>query len=114
MSFVKEIISLEALGDGLVVIDFHASWCSPCLSFAPTYEKAAQELSSHFTFAKVDVDAVPLLAAEFGVRSIPTLVVLSNGQEVGRASGAVPFQKLKQGLLHVLEHANHGSNQQRE
>ncbi len=107
MSFIKEIISLESLGEGLVVIDFHASWCGPCLNFAPTYEQAAQEFSGKMTFTKADVDAAPLLASTFGVRSIPTLVVLSNGQEISRASGAVPYQKLKQGLLHVLEHARH-------
>ena len=71
-----------------VVVDFWAEWCGPCRMMAPSFEAAANELKGQVVFAKVDSDANPRTAARFGIRSIPTLIRLQAGAEVGRVAGA--------------------------
>src|SRR5512135_3940718 len=82
---------------GLTVIDFWASWCGPCRAMAPQFEKAA-ELRPQYRFAKVDVDAEPALAGTYGIRSIPTLMVLRDGEPIAAQSGVVPAQPLVEAL----------------
>jgi thioredoxin 2 len=72
-----------------IIVDFWASWCGPCLMMAPAFEKAASLLEPHFRLAKVDTEAEQALAARFGIRSIPTLILLAGGKEVARQSGAL-------------------------
>ncbi|MDB5999403.1 MAG: thiol reductase thioredoxin [Rhizobacter sp.] len=71
-----------------VVVDFWASWCGPCLQMAPQFETAAQQLKGHALFVKIDSDASPQLSARFGIRSIPTLLLLKAGKEHKRQAGA--------------------------
>ena len=79
---------------GLVLVDFWASWCGPCMMLGPIVEQLADELDGKVTVGKVNVDENPDLAARFGVMSIPTLVLLRDGAEVTRSVGVVPKTKL--------------------
>jgi thioredoxin len=82
---------------GLAVVDFWASWCGPCRAMAPQFEKAAA-LRPQYRFAKVDVDAEALLARRFGISSIPTLLVLRDGEPIAAQAGVVGAEQLVEAL----------------
>lgn len=77
-----------------VVIDFWAPWCGPCRTMAPAFAEAATRIEPRARFLKVNTENEPELAARFGIRSIPTLLILKNGQELARQSGAVDAARL--------------------
>lgn len=81
-----------------VLIDFYADWCGPCQTLLPTVEKLAKEYEGEVTIKKVNVDENQQLAAAFGVRSIPTLVQLTDGKEIGRIVGLVTEKDLRSKL----------------
>jgi thioredoxin 1 len=78
----------------IVFIDFWASWCGPCRSFAPTYEKVAEQYPD-VVFAKVDTEAEQGLAASFNIMSIPTLMVIREHVVLFREAGALPEHTLR-------------------
>lgn len=72
-----------------VAVLFSAVWCGPCRHFSPTVERVGAELGDAIALVKVDVDASPELAARYGVRSVPTLVVLKGGEVAARQVGTI-------------------------
>jgi thioredoxin len=80
---------------GLTVLEFTADWCPPCRQLAPHVDALARELAPVVLIAKVDADAHPALAARFGVRGLPTLLVFQDGEVVDRIVGALPVAQLR-------------------
>jgi len=72
---------------GAVLVDFTAAWCGPCKALSPIVARIADATRGRLLVASVDVDANPNLAAEFGIRGMPTLVVFQDGREIARRVG---------------------------
>ena len=79
----------------LIVVDCWAAWCAPCRAIAPVVEELAKEYSGKVVFGKLNVDDNPETAEKFGIRAIPTLLVMKNGSEVDRIVGVLPKNQLE-------------------
>lgn len=82
-NFEKEVLN----SDKPVLVDFYADWCGPCKMMAPIIEEIAEELKEKAKVGKINVDANQELAMEYGVMSIPTLIIFRDGKEVKRFVG---------------------------
>ena len=99
LEFTEENFESTALkSDKLVMVDFWAEWCGPCRMVGPHVEELSKEYDGKAVVGKVNVDLHGGIAAQFGVRNIPTIVFLKNGELVDKVVGAVPKDQLAEKL----------------
>jgi thioredoxin 2 len=89
-----------------VLVDVWATWCGPCRTLSPALEQLAAERAGRLKLVKVDVDKAPMVAQQFTIQAVPTLLVLNNHEVLGRQSGAVPIAALRNWLDQTLSASN--------
>ena len=109
MAYVKDIDQqtfgqdvLQRSHEVPVVVDFWATWCGPCKVLGPALERVAEEYGGAFELVKVDVDANQMLAQQFGIQSIPTVIAFRDGKPVSQFMGAVPEAQIREFVDAVL------------
>lgn len=90
-TFIDEVLNIETP----VVVDFYAEWCRPCKAMSPILEDLDAQYGDRIRFVKIDADSNPGIVNGLRISSIPTLVFIENGNQVGRIEGAMPKIKLR-------------------
>ena len=81
-----------------VIVDFWADWCAPCQMLLPIVDQAAELLEGRVLFAKVNTQQAPAVGFQYAIRTIPTLILFHQGQELDRKAGVLPLEQIKQWL----------------
>ena len=89
-------------GTGLCLVDFSATWCGPCRMVAPIVEELAKEYDGQVTIGKCDVEEADEIAAEFGIRNIPTIVFMKDGKVQDKIVGAASKSKIEEKIKALL------------
>lgn len=100
--FSKEEFEKAKAQGGIMLVDFWATWCGPCKMIAPVIEQLAVQYDGRVIVGKVDVDQEPDLAREYGVMSIPNVILFKDGKEVDRKVGVMPASAYSQALEALL------------
>ena len=82
----------------IIIIDFWAVWCGPCMFFAPIFKKLHEEYKNEFIFVKVNVDENSAIAMKYNITGIPTTLYIKNGDVINKAVGALNYEQMKQVL----------------
>jgi len=98
-NFEKEVLSSSLP----FVIDFWAPWCGPCKAISPIIDELASEFKDKVIFGKLNVDDHPDIAGQYGIMSIPTLLIIQKGHVVGQLVGAMPKKDLKERIQALLD-----------
>src|SRR5690349_18901038 len=94
VTITAENFAETAGGEGITLLDFWATWCPPCRQFGPIFERVSEK-HPDITFGKIDTDAEQMLAGEFNIRSIPTVMAVRDGVVVFQQAGALPERALE-------------------
>ena len=84
------------ISEGVVLVDFFATWCGPCKMLAPVLENLSEEMSGKVKIIKVDIDQSPALADEFRIVSVPTMILFKNGKVAEQMVGFLPKERIQQ------------------
>ena len=87
---LTEDIFESKIAEGVVLVDFFATWCGPCKMLSPTVEEIAEECDGSFSVYKVDIDECEDIAMDYAIMSVPTLIVFKDGEEAARMIGVQP------------------------
>ncbi len=111
MAAVKEVNESQwdsevMKSDKPVLVDFWAPWCGPCRMVSPVVEELGTKHESTIKTVKLNTDENPTIAQKYGIRAIPTLILLSSGEEIGRFVGYQPLEQLEGQVMSHLEGGN--------
>ena len=102
VNIIKSEEFRENINQGVVIVDFFATWCGPCKMLAPVFEELSSEMEGKVTFLKVDVDECGYIAREYGISTIPTMMIFKDGENQDTMVGFLPKDAIKNNIEKYL------------